>query len=574
MINQAATRAAGRRSILLRVDPVLLAILCCGAALRVWGIRYGLPDVYNPDESSILLRALSLGSGTLNPHNFVYPSLYLYVLAMATGGWFLAEYVMGLTPSLHAFQAAFLVDPSSVYVVARLLSAAAGVATIVATYAAARRVGDRTLARIAAVLLAVSYISVRDAHFVKHDVPVTLFVMLVVLAAWRVWQRGSTWDYALAGGAVGVAFAFHYYAMFTAVPLLAAHWLQVRGIRRFVLDRRIWLAGVAAIVLFACLSPYVLIDFSVAWRDIVANRQIVVGRGISAYGPFGAGIEHARLLATQGAGFALIAAALAGIVVLAVEAPGTAIWLWSFPVAFFLFISNAWPFGRLENPLYPFIAIAGAVAIQRVTRRLRSSAIAAVLLTAACVAQPLVFSVQLDWLLTRPDTRTLARHWIEANVAPGTAVAVQPYSVQLTMTREALRQALERNLGAADRASRRFKEMLKLDPYPAPAYDVLVLGRGMGQERRYLDPTDSGGEATLAALRQAGVRVLVLKRFTPGEADPLRDAAARSGHLAYTVSPFVEGVTSGDAQLPDYDIRPSWVVDRPGPIIEVWRITE
>ena len=41
-------------SSLRRVDPWLWAILLIALGLRAWGLGYGLPHVYNPDEVSIL----------------------------------------------------------------------------------------------------------------------------------------------------------------------------------------------------------------------------------------------------------------------------------------------------------------------------------------------------------------------------------------------------------------------------------------------------------------------------------------------------------------------------------------
>ena len=46
----------------------LLAILALAAALRLVGIRYGLPlAVLNPDEESIVPRAWRMGHGHLDP---------------------------------------------------------------------------------------------------------------------------------------------------------------------------------------------------------------------------------------------------------------------------------------------------------------------------------------------------------------------------------------------------------------------------------------------------------------------------------------------------------------------------
>jgi hypothetical protein len=60
--------------------PALAAIIVIALALRVAGLQYGLPAVYNPDEVAILARALSFANGTLNPHNFLYPTFFFYLL--------------------------------------------------------------------------------------------------------------------------------------------------------------------------------------------------------------------------------------------------------------------------------------------------------------------------------------------------------------------------------------------------------------------------------------------------------------------------------------------------------------
>ena len=56
----------------------LAAILVLAAALRLVGIRYGLPlSVLNPDESNIVPRAWRMGHGHLDPGWYDYPSLLM-----------------------------------------------------------------------------------------------------------------------------------------------------------------------------------------------------------------------------------------------------------------------------------------------------------------------------------------------------------------------------------------------------------------------------------------------------------------------------------------------------------------
>jgi hypothetical protein len=564
------TARAGAR--LRAVDPILAGCLALALGLRLWGIAYGLPHVYNPDEVSIMSRALGLARGGMNPHNFVYPNLFFYVLAAAVG---VAYLTTGLTRgrSLAEFEAAFWNDPTPVYLAGRLVSTIAGVLTVAVVYALGRKIGGRTMARAAAALMAVAYLPVRDAHMVKHDVTVTLVIALVVLACWRVWEIGRRRDYAAAGALAGVAFAIHYYAALAVVPVAVAHALRVRSAARFVADRGAWIAAGVFAATFACLSPFVLIDWPTALRDIAANREIVIGRALATYGMFGTADEHLDLLVMQSAGGAMLAVGIAGAAWFAAARPAAAVLLLSFPSVFFLFLANAWPFGRLANPLFPFIALAAAYAIHRLAQSERAGTIKAVALTALCAIQPLTTDVIMNRLMSREDTRTAARRWIEANVPHGAGVAIQPYSVPLAPTRERLREALERHGGDVRRAGYRARTLLERTPYPQPAYRLYYLGTGgMDEDKFYFDPDDLARPGRLEALIRDGLRFVVLKRFAVPEDSLFRRRLEISARLVHVEWPFSEGVIVGTAQLPDYDIRPSFDVARPGPVVEVWSV--
>ena len=166
----------------------LTFVLGIALALRLAGLRYGLPAVYNPDEVSIMSRALAFAKGDLNPHNFLYPTLYFYVLFAWEGLTAAAAVGVRVVDSFAAFQREFFVDPTRVYVAGRLLTAVIGTATVAATFALARRIAGPVAGLTAAVAVAVSPLHVRDSHYVKHDVPVTLLIVLAYLAYERLWR--------------------------------------------------------------------------------------------------------------------------------------------------------------------------------------------------------------------------------------------------------------------------------------------------------------------------------------------------------------------------------------------------
>src|SRR6476646_3558806 len=112
--------------------PLLLVICVVALGLRLVGLRYGLPAVYNPDEVAIMSRALAFAKGDLNPHNFLYPTFYFYVLFAWEGLTALLAVASGAVASFGAFQREFFVDPTRVFVAGRLLTALLGTATVVA----------------------------------------------------------------------------------------------------------------------------------------------------------------------------------------------------------------------------------------------------------------------------------------------------------------------------------------------------------------------------------------------------------------------------------------------------------
>jgi hypothetical protein len=108
------------------ITPIGLALLGClvlGFALRVWGVRFGLPQLYYWDEPTVVNRAMRFGTGDLNPHYFYYPALYMYVLFAATGVFFVAGRATGAFGSATDFAKTYFVEPTGVYMAARVTTA-------------------------------------------------------------------------------------------------------------------------------------------------------------------------------------------------------------------------------------------------------------------------------------------------------------------------------------------------------------------------------------------------------------------------------------------------------------------
>ncbi|MFT7695823.1 MAG: hypothetical protein ACI8P2_004459, partial [Candidatus Latescibacterota bacterium] len=88
-------------------DPwlALSVILLLGLWLRLWGLDFGLPNIYcRPDETILVHRALAIASGDLNPHFFNYPSFQFYLLAIVYGIYFVLGYIGGQFSNVSEFE--------------------------------------------------------------------------------------------------------------------------------------------------------------------------------------------------------------------------------------------------------------------------------------------------------------------------------------------------------------------------------------------------------------------------------------------------------------------------------------
>src|SRR5262249_39560807 len=107
------------------------------------------------------------------------------------------------------------------YVWARAATAALGVATVLLVFNIGMRWGARH-ALLAAGLLAVLPLHVRQSHYVLTDVPLTFFVTLTLLFSLRAAERGTLAAFAWAGAIAGLATATKYNgAAALLMPLLA-----------------------------------------------------------------------------------------------------------------------------------------------------------------------------------------------------------------------------------------------------------------------------------------------------------------------------------------------------------------
>jgi hypothetical protein len=422
-----AARAADRRD-RLRWAPAVAVLLIASFLIRIWGAKQGLPYSYNADENAHFVpKAIGLFGHGLNPDYFVNPPAFTYLLHGVFAVWFGGR--SGVSSS-------FAADPTDVFLVARVVSAACGTLAVWLLYlAGARLFADRRVGFLAAALLGVGFLPVFYSHLALNDVPTLAPICLSLYGTAGIVRRGRLVDFVVAGAGLGLACSMKYTGGIALLPLLAAAggWLFGRTrLSASTVIGGLLVAGLCAAVAFLVTNPYALLDHT-AFTDGLNHQTSVADDALGKLGlTEDNGLVYYLWTLTWGLGWIPAVAAAAGVVIVARDSWRIAAVLVPAPVLFLLFMGTQERFfGRWLLPVFPMICLLAAYAVLRVAVVLgrRRPVLAPTLIVVAAAAlcgQGLIASLHIGQVLSRPDTRNMTRAWFVAHVPPKTKVVVEP----------------------------------------------------------------------------------------------------------------------------------------------------
>jgi hypothetical protein len=410
---------------------ILALILLAGLALRVVNNDYGLPFVYSIDEASHFTnRAVEMFWQDFDPGYYQNPAAFTYLVyallrVMYGPLGFLFELPFGNVTEQ------FSKDPGQIWVAARTLAAVLCMAGVVATYAAARRLWGVREGLVAAAVLAFAFLPVAYSRVAVTDVGSLAGVALALLWSVRAAEDGRTRDYVLAGAAAGLAVGFKYTAGLVVLALGIAALARLRSDRGRALTG-LGLGALAAALVFALLNPYLFGSLGDWWSDL--RDQADVAANEPKPGQEGGGVSYYLESLTWGLGWAGVAAALVGAVVVLRRDAVRGLILIAVPLALFAYLAlQSRYFGRWMLPAYPALSMLAAVGVAetaaaiaaRLRRRHAGVAVAAAL-TLAVLAQPLAADVRTALVLGREDTLSQARAFLDERYPPELRVSIEP----------------------------------------------------------------------------------------------------------------------------------------------------
>jgi hypothetical protein len=396
----------------------LAAILAVAAVARLTGIHFGLPHLNTrPDEGGIVAIVGGMYHGDFNPHAFNYPALFM--LAITAGLLVMTKSGLVMAGS-----------PTAPYRIARYLSAAAGIASVLMLFHIGRRLFGYMTGLAAAALLSLAFLHVRDSHFGVTDVPMTFMVLVTFFFIVRLSESGSTRDLIATGVAAGLATSTKYNAALIALPALAAIFTGATAASGPPAERLRHAGFLLSLMVAAFLftSPYTLLDFQQFFADFTfESRHLSEGHGVD----LGRGwTHHITSTLRYGIGLPMLVAGLAGMALLLSQDRRRGALVALFPVSYYLLLgSGRTVFARYMLPVVPFLCLTAAYFVAQaadwLAARLRRPRLAPLLLTAGVVGLlwPSARSVMaFDQLMTLEDSRLIARRWIERHFPGGTTI--------------------------------------------------------------------------------------------------------------------------------------------------------
>ncbi|MFQ6111197.1 MAG: ArnT family glycosyltransferase [Nitrospinota bacterium] len=429
---------------------LLLAILIASAILNTTGIGWGLPYRWNSDEPVASVLRMMANRTLVNYDDLTHPPLFSYLLALWMSPYLLFLKLSGYPfgPVAEAASVSWIkmahVAPDfarGIYLTARLLSGALGVATVYLVYRLGRLLFGPGPALAAAGLLALTKGHMGVAHFAQSHLLVSFLLVSSLYFSVRALkgenpERPFKWACLLGG----LALTGKYNGGIALLPLLATYGILVRrgspGKESQSLRRRIFLNP-----LLAKGTLFYLLGILIGWPTLVSHFHLYMGESIPEYLPYWASGSPG-----VSAGFGPLALSLLLMLVTSYGLPSAAaialgigialkrgaglkgpfIVFAFFAIPYFIIFSSIGgihPENKFLVPLFPLLALFGGLGIfsfltwERLGKKLRVG------IFSMGLAYTLALVISAEAVFFN-DTREQATRWVEANVPRGASIEV------------------------------------------------------------------------------------------------------------------------------------------------------
>ena len=463
-----------------RLDLLCLALAVVAVLVRLPHLGWGLPEI--EEEALPMKHALAMwgwenGRLVINPATAGWPALSFYVHLLLQHLHYAIGRLTGAFTNRDDYFVASWLDMGPLLLLARSVAVAATAGIVWCGARLARRLAGPEAALLTGGLLALSPMMVEYAQLVTPDVLVALFSALAVARIVEIERRGATADYVWAGVWIGLGISSKYTPVLLLPAVFVAHTLRAAprapGLARRLPAREPWWTVLAAVLVFAVTSPFLLLDLPVLLRD-VGHQAVHMTEGHFGAGAVPAPIEYLVGVLPTALGWTGFLLSLAGLVWAAVRVRGPWLVLAACVVPYYAGLGALkTQFPRYMLPLLMPIAVGlgGAVLALRSLAKERPDGVRA--LTAALAAIALLPAGLATWRYhaekARPGAAHLAnRYFLDDPSRRHAHIAAELLGLSLPTARtlDALPAGLLRRLTQRQRARLAERPIFDMDLIP------------------------------------------------------------------------------------------------------------
>jgi hypothetical protein len=411
-----------------KVHILLLATLVLGLALRLYGIKWGLPDEthpdysYHPDEAFMLEWAGWLVHGHIIPKHFIYGgTLYFTILnAYMFFARLFGEMLGGFNPLANSI------------LVGRYFHTGVALLTILLVFECGRQLFGRRAGLVAALLLSVVPAHVILAQQVRPDVLGVFFVVLMLYLGIQVLTVDAVRHRSLLGAiglCLGATAALRIPLVIFGVMPLTAMFLAMRtwpgGFTWMLAIKKTAFVGVCALAAYVVLSPHTLIyyDYAIAGLRVTWWYESYPFLDAVDNGPLF--YQHLWLTLRQALGDGQYFLAVVGVFYALRRRTAADIMILSGLAGYAVLTSFAsWTVVRYSLPMVPLLVLLAARALTEGMDEIRprSIRVGTSVLLVAVLTWSLFSVLAFVRVEAAKNVREIASEWILANIPAGSAI--------------------------------------------------------------------------------------------------------------------------------------------------------
>ncbi|MDD5529666.1 MAG: glycosyltransferase family 39 protein [bacterium] len=415
----------------IKIHYVLLFLICIIAFfLRVWGVNFGLPGLFHLDERifpvDAFYRLAHKGQVPIIHHAYPYGDLIPNMLAVFYGIYYLILKLIKIVQTPFDFLVFYMRDPSSVYLIGRMLFVLSSTACVVVLYLIGKRLYNRTTGLLSAFFFTFSFLPTQQAKFMKGDTLGTLMMLLSVYFCFSQKGEDNTDNkkvklkkYILAGIFAGLAIA----ARFTLVIYLITPAIVFLMDRKMLFTNRIknFLVFIlCSVTAFLILTPSVIFKFSIFTHNIFGLGTQLMSTSKSVSPNFNWIICLMEPI-SNGIGVPLEIIGILGILYSLYKRENISLIV--FVILFWsVILSHTTPSWH-AIPIIPFIVFFAAKFIYQISviickKKSKLKPIFLVVMSLIVIIPGLLNTIKYNYLISCPDTRNLAKEFIEKTISP------------------------------------------------------------------------------------------------------------------------------------------------------------